>query len=82
MTLAEQVYENLRELPPDEQREVLDFVQFLRTRREKASQTASLDALFAMHDAWMGEAEDPNEPDWSPDEIPRLQVRVPNPSST
>jgi hypothetical protein len=80
--LAEQIYENTRELPPDEQREVLDFVRFLRARREKASQSASLDSLFAMHDEWMDEAEDPSEPEWSPAEIPRLQARVPNSSAT
>jgi len=34
MTVAEQVVEKLKTLPPEEQREVLDFVEFLHQRRE------------------------------------------------
>ncbi len=32
MTIEQAVLENLRELPPDKQQEVLDFVQFLREK--------------------------------------------------
>lgn len=32
MTIEEQVLEKLRELPPEKQREVLDFVHFLREK--------------------------------------------------
>jgi mRNA-degrading endonuclease RelE of RelBE toxin-antitoxin system len=30
MTLEQTVLKNLRELPPDKQQEVLDFIQFLK----------------------------------------------------
>jgi Protein of unknown function (DUF2281) len=40
MTIAEAVIEKLRDLPPDKQQEVLDFVEFLAVPR-KADQSDS-----------------------------------------
>jgi hypothetical protein len=39
MTIEEQVLEKLRDLPPDKQKEVLDFVDFLK-REERFRKTA------------------------------------------
>jgi len=37
MTIEQQVVEKLRELPPEKQKEVLDFVNFLKERRGRKS---------------------------------------------
>lgn len=38
MTIAEQLLETLRELPPEQQAEVLDFAAFLRQRATAAQE--------------------------------------------
>lgn len=43
MTLAEQIQNQLRQLPPDKQSEVLDFITFLQ-ERVRASQSAYAEA--------------------------------------
>ena len=43
MTLAEQIQKQLRQLPPDKQAEVLDFITFLQ-ERVQASQSAYAEA--------------------------------------
>jgi len=40
MTLLEQIQNQLRQLPPEKQSEVLDFVSFLRQQRTTAPQRA------------------------------------------
>lgn len=41
MTLIEQIQKNVLKLPPDKQREVLDFVAFLQLRSSKQSEPAT-----------------------------------------
>ena len=38
MNIEEQVVATLRDLPPESQREILDFAQFLRFRQEERNQ--------------------------------------------
>ena len=45
MTLLEQIESQLRQLPPDKQSEVLDFVTFLRQRLATAGQPAQQRSL-------------------------------------
>jgi hypothetical protein len=40
MTLVEQIHKELRRLPPEKQREVLDFVNFLQHRLEQDKSSA------------------------------------------
>jgi hypothetical protein len=47
MTIEQAVLENLRELPIDEQQEVLDFSEFLRQRLQKKKPRRSLRGLCA-----------------------------------
>lgn len=46
MTLEQQVLEKLRDLPPEEQREVLDFVDFLKERNGTKKPVRSLLGLW------------------------------------
>ena len=45
MTLLEQIESQLRQLPPEKQSEVLDFVTFLRQRLANSGQAASRRSL-------------------------------------
>ncbi len=47
MTIEEQVLEKLRELPPEKQKEVLDFVDFLKEKNGNAKPRRSLLGLWA-----------------------------------
>ena len=46
MTIEERVLENLRDLPADKQKEVLDFVNFLRQRNGGTNPRRSLRGLW------------------------------------
>jgi hypothetical protein len=46
MTIEERVLENLRDLPADKQREVLDFVKFLREKNGGGIPRRSLRGLW------------------------------------
>lgn len=47
MTIEEQVLEKLRELPPEKQKEVLDFVDFLKEKNGTNKPLRSLRGLWA-----------------------------------
>ena len=47
MTIEQAVLENLRELQPDQQREVLNFVQFLRQKSSPKPPRRSLYGLWS-----------------------------------
>jgi hypothetical protein len=47
MTIEQQVLEKLRDLPPDKQREVLDFVDFLKEKTSPEKPRRSLRGLWA-----------------------------------
>lgn len=47
MTIEEQVLEKLRELPPEKQKEVLDFVDRLKTEKGEKKPLRSLRGLWA-----------------------------------
>lgn len=46
VTIEQQVLEKLRDLPPDKQKEVLDFVDFLKERKETTGPRRSLLGLW------------------------------------
>jgi hypothetical protein len=47
MTIQEQVLEKLRDLPPEKQKEVLDFVEFLKEKNGAKKPLRSLLGLWA-----------------------------------
>lgn len=47
MTIEEQVLEKLREFPPEKQKEVLDFADFLKQRNGSPNPLHSLEGLLA-----------------------------------
>ena len=47
MTIEEQVLEKLRELPPEKQKEILDFVESLKRKNAHAQPRRSLLGLWA-----------------------------------
>jgi Protein of unknown function (DUF2281) len=47
MTIEEQVLEKLRDLPPEKQKEVLDFVDFLKEKNGASEPRRSLLGLWA-----------------------------------
>jgi hypothetical protein len=47
MTIEEQVLEKLRDLPPEKQKEVLDFVDFLKEKNGTKKPLRSLRGLWA-----------------------------------
>jgi hypothetical protein len=47
VTIEQQVLEKLRELPPEKQKEVLDFVDFLKQRNGSSQPRRSLLGLWA-----------------------------------
>lgn len=47
MTIAELVLEKLRELPPDKQKEVLDYVESLQAHNQSRTPLTSLAGLWA-----------------------------------
>lgn len=47
MTIEEQVLEKLRHLPPEKQKEVLDFVDFLKEKNGTAKPRQNLRGLWA-----------------------------------
>jgi hypothetical protein len=47
MTIEQQVVEKLRDLPPEKQKEVLDFVDFLTEKNGGKKQLRSLRGLWA-----------------------------------
>jgi len=47
MTIEQQVIEKLRDLPPERQKEVLDFVDYLRKKRGPGKPLRSLLGLWA-----------------------------------
>jgi hypothetical protein len=47
MSIEELVIEKLRGLPPDQKREVLDFVEFLREKKDTKQPLKSLHGLWA-----------------------------------
>jgi hypothetical protein len=73
VTTPERIADLARDLPPDKQAEVLDFVEFLRSRRSPpAARRGSLEALRATLAS--APAADVDEPDWSPFDIEPAQV--------
>jgi Protein of unknown function (DUF2281) len=46
MTIEEQVLEKLRDLPPEKQKEVLDFVDFLKEKNGSSKMRHSLRGLW------------------------------------
>jgi hypothetical protein len=46
MTIEEQVLEKLRDLPPEKQKEVLDFVDFLKEKNGSSKMRNSLRGLW------------------------------------
>lgn len=54
MTVEEAVMQKLRELPPERQREVLDFVELLESESQRAAALARM--LSASEDAVVSEA--------------------------
>ena len=81
MTTAERVADLTRELPEDAQAEVLDFVEFLRakalSRRPSGTSTDGRGSIEQLHEArraWRALPPDANEPEWSPDEIERMDL--------
>ncbi len=46
MTIEEQLLQKLRDLPPDKQKEVLDFVEFLKEKNGTAKTRRSLRGLW------------------------------------
>lgn len=56
MTVEEQVLEKLRELPPQKQKEVLDFVSLLREKAQNGTRR-SLHGLWAAMDVQVSEAD-------------------------
>jgi len=47
MTLEEAILQNLRELPPDQRKAVLDFTEFLRSKTTLPKAAPSLKGLWA-----------------------------------
>ena len=47
MTIEQQVVEKLRDLPPEKQQEVLDFVDFLKAKNGIKKPLRSLEGLWA-----------------------------------
>ena len=47
MTVEQQLLEKLRQLPPDKQREVLDFAEFLQKKQRAGKPRRSLLGLWA-----------------------------------
>jgi len=47
VTIEQQVLEQLRDLPPDKQKEVLDFVDFLQEKNSRKKPRRSLLGLWA-----------------------------------
>lgn len=75
MSLPERIADLTRELPPEKQAEVLDFVEFLRTKRA-SSAVAQRGSLEALHTALQAAQEPPeDEPDWSPFDIEPAEMR-------
>ena len=50
MTIEQQVLEKLRDLPPEKQKEVLDFVDFLKEKNSTKKERRSLLGLWADFD--------------------------------
>jgi hypothetical protein len=50
MTIEEKVLEKLRELPPEKQKEVLEFMQSLEESNEPKAPLKSLEGLWAEYD--------------------------------
>lgn len=63
MTIAEQIVEYLAVLPEKEQREVLDFVEFLENRCRQQSQRSETEnwSTFSLASAMQGLENDPVE---------------------
>jgi len=63
MTIAEQIFQHLAALSAKEQREVLDFVEFLESRHCKQSQRSEDESwsTFSLESAMQGIEDDPIE---------------------
>lgn len=63
MTIAEQIFQHLAVLPEKEQREVLDFVEFLENRYRQQSQRSETESwsTFSLASAMQGLEHDPIE---------------------
>lgn len=73
VTIPERIANLARDLSPDKQAEVLDFVEFLRSRRPPpAARRGSLEALRAALASVP--TVDEEEPDWSPFDIEPAQL--------
>ncbi len=61
MTTAEAIAENVRSMPEDAQREILDFIEFLRERRFRPgpSEESSAWRAFSLDRAMRGMEEEP-----------------------
>jgi len=57
MSTAEKIVQELRRLPPEEQSEVLDFVEFLNHRKARKEEQQFKD--FSLHAAMRGMEEEP-----------------------
>ena len=51
MTLVEKLLQDFNELPEDRQRQVVDFVEFLKTRADKALESMMDSILIENHEA-------------------------------
>jgi hypothetical protein len=63
MTIAEQIFQHLAALSEQEQREVLDFVEFLESRSQKQNQLSENErwSTFSLESAMKGLEDDPVE---------------------
>jgi hypothetical protein len=75
MSLPERIADLARELPPEKQAEVLDFVEALRARRASLAPPLR-GSLQALHAALQASPEPPDdEPDWSPFDVEPTEMR-------
>ena len=57
MTIPEQVFEKMRELPPEQQKEVLDFVETLKSKNGDAKPLRNIRGLWKEHFSDITEAD-------------------------
>ena len=59
MTTLEKIVENLKTMPESAQTEVLDFVEYLKSREDRAGESYKW-GEFSLDSAWRGIAEEPS----------------------
>ena len=68
--LSEKILQTVEALPPEEQQQVLDFVQFLQAKRQKlktAEPEIVSQSFFEVAQASIGAGEGPGDPSTNPD---------------